>query len=264
MAWSDQEDADPRIAALAASLVRLDESLSRPPRVILLGESNVGKSSVANLLLGRSLLPTSIIENTLTPTLLRYAEALEVVVVTKQGRRKLDASQLETVASGNYDSLEVGVPADRLRSFEILDTPADMGVRWLASAPASQDARLVVWCTTATQAWKESERRIWAELPPRLYRNALLAVTNKDRLKSEQELHSLHERLRLVTRGQFRQIVFVSARQPSLTGRLDPAAWRAESGVTDLEGCLLSRLITMKAHRLRAAARILQRLHRLK
>jgi GTPase SAR1 family protein len=263
MAWSDQEDADPRLAALAASLVRLDEGLSRPPRVVLLGEGNVGKSSVANLLLGRSLLPTSIIENTQTPTLLRYAEALEVVVVTKQGRRKLDASQLETVAGGNYESLEIGVPADRLKSFEILDTPADMGVRWLAREPASPDARLVAWCTTATQAWKESERRTWVELPSRLKRNAVLVVTNKDRLKSDQELQSLDERLRAVTRGQFRHIAFISARQPSLTGRLDPAAWRAESGVADLEGCLLSRLIAMKTHRLRAAARILQRLHRL-
>ena len=263
MASPDSGPEEQGVAAIISSLAVLDESLMRPPSLVLVGERNVGKSSIANCLLGRQLLPTSIIENTPTPILLRHAPTLQIALVMEQERRVVDSSQLDAIVSGNYDSLEIGLPAERLRSLEILDTPGEMGVRWLGGSVAPPDTRIVAWCTLATQAWKESERRAWTELPPELVRDAILIVTNKDQLASEDDARSVQQRLATATRGLFRRIVFVNARRPMLNESLRPDLWRRDSGIAELEAVLLSRLIKMRRRRLRKTTRVVQRLHRL-
>src|SRR5262245_5353793 len=48
---------------------------TKPLRLSIVGELNAGKTELANLILGVQLLPTSVINNTLCPTLIRYGEA---------------------------------------------------------------------------------------------------------------------------------------------------------------------------------------------
>ncbi|MGB0901297.1 hypothetical protein, partial [Halocynthiibacter sp.] len=43
----------------------------------------------------------------------------------------------------------------------------------------------VIWCTHATQAWRESERAAWVSLPERLRHNSLLLVTRADKLEEK-------------------------------------------------------------------------------
>lgn len=254
---------EPRAAAIIKGLADLNADLLRPPSVALLGEVNVGKSSVANCLLGRTLLSTSIVDTTSKPIALRHAPNLQIAVVTKSGRYLVDRSEFEGIEYGDYESLEIGLPSERLKSFEIIDTPGQTGVHWLrASHTSSTSTHIAAWCTLATQAWKESERRAWAELPRELTRDGVLIVTNKDQLVSEEEASSLRRRLVAATRGQFRRIVFVSARPPSLEESLRPAAWLKKSGIAELETVLLSRSIKLHQRRLRAAMRTLEQLHR--
>ncbi len=65
---------DRALAVCAAGLARMEAVLARPPRVVILGEVNSGKTSVADLLLGVGLLPSSVVANTRLPVLIRYAE----------------------------------------------------------------------------------------------------------------------------------------------------------------------------------------------
>jgi Dynamin family len=250
------------LATLTSRMLHLEESLLRPPQVVLLGEGNVGKSSVANLLLGQTLLPTSVIENTRTPLLLRYSKKVDLVVLTPDGRRKLDVSQLDTIAEGELSALEVGLPSERLRIFEILDTPGPTGTTWLEANPIQRASRLLLWCTSAIQAWKESEQRLYSGLSPELRRHALLVVTHKDQLRSEGDRQRVENRLQALTRRRFRSMTFVNGRA-SLAASLDPHGWQLESGKRQLEGAIMEELTAMRIRRIREALRILTKLARL-
>ena len=50
-----------------AGLARMEQVLARPPRVAIIGEVNAGKTSVAELLLGAGILPSSVVANTRVP-----------------------------------------------------------------------------------------------------------------------------------------------------------------------------------------------------
>jgi hypothetical protein len=261
-AKADDERRHELLATLASRMLHLEESLLRPPQVVLLGEGNVGKSSVANLLLGQTLLPTSVIENTRTPLLLRYSRKVDLVVLTPDGRRKLDVSQLDAIAEGELSALEVGLPSERLRIFEILDTPGPTGTTWLEANPIQQASRLLLWCTSAIQAWKESEQRLYSGLSPELRRHALLVVTHKDQLRSEDDRQRVEDRLQALTRRRFRGMTFVNGRA-SLAASLDPHGWQLESGKRQLEGAIMEELTAMRIRRMREALRILTKLSRL-
>src|SRR5262245_32589969 len=68
-------------------LERMERVLARAPRVAILGEVNSGKTSIADLLLGAGLLPTSVVANTQVPVLIRYADSTTLFAVTQDGRQ---------------------------------------------------------------------------------------------------------------------------------------------------------------------------------
>src|ERR1700730_802746 len=115
-------DAAPGVVAHANALARLAAVLSARPRVILVGEVNAGKTSLANLLLDQAVLPAGVVANTRRPLVLRYADTIDVTGVTSDGRIALagDAGQHPEV---RLERIEVGIPSRRLRSFDLVDTP---------------------------------------------------------------------------------------------------------------------------------------------
>ena len=68
---------------------RMARAANRPLRIGILGESNSGKSSLANLLVGVSTLPALPVANTRLPTLLMYARAPFVIGLYESGERSL-------------------------------------------------------------------------------------------------------------------------------------------------------------------------------
>ena len=176
------------------ALARLAAAAARPPCVVFLGEGNSGKTTAANSLLGDGLLPTAVIANTRYPTLVRYSQDVRAVAVTPTGVR-FRLSDDAPLPTQQIALIEVGLPNSVLRGFEILDTPDRFDPDDVAALPGLSPLRIPVWCTVATQAWKESERRTWTSLEGRLTRNGILAVTGIDRLKIETDVEKLVARL---------------------------------------------------------------------
>jgi hypothetical protein len=219
---------DKAVAYCIAGLERMERVLARAPRVAILGEVNSGKTSVADLLLGAGLLPTSVVGNTQVPVLIRYADRLSLFAVTQNGRQRLTDYGPDDLPSGlELRSIEVGVPSDRLLNFQILDTPS------LADAADTiNDAEILIWCTVATRAWTESERAVWSGLPPRCWRNGLLVATHRDSLQDAADVMKIEQRLRAVTAPMFRDVILVSAADASEHAAPDIAVARDGSAET--------------------------------
>jgi ribosome biogenesis GTPase A len=80
-------DAYPFLDGPGRAFRRMAQAANRPLRIGTLGEANSGKSSLANLLAGASVLPADPVLNTALPSLLKYASKPSVTVIFESGRR---------------------------------------------------------------------------------------------------------------------------------------------------------------------------------
>jgi hypothetical protein len=198
----------PQLTRHLDALARLEAIATARPRVIVLGEANAGKTSVANLLLAAAVLPDSVVANTRRPLVLHYAEAVGVTAVAGRETIALPIGQIATAP--RLDRIDIGLPNPRLGAFDLMDTPG-------LSSSAQLDALnlcssdMLIWCTVASQAWKDSERRLWMSAPERRRRDAVLVATHRDALRDQHDLRKVRARLAAETQDLFRAIVFVTA-----------------------------------------------------
>ncbi len=233
---------------------RVARAADRPMRLGILGESNCGKSSLANILVGMATLPALPVANTRLPTLLTYAPAPFVMAVYENGER-ITLSASAAAQRSAMKRLEVGLPASILRSVEILDFPGSANVLLPAVQhdPLGYGVDAAIWTTVATQAWRESERRYWLALPRAVRSRGVLAVTFCDMIGGgESDLKKLQARLDQSARPHFREICYMGA------GDASPAA--AASGEEALLGQVESLAREFVSARLEKASAIARRL----
>jgi hypothetical protein len=169
----------------------------KPLRLSIVGELNAGKTGLANLILGVQLLPTSVINNTLCPTLIRYGEAQAVRHWRDETRvEETDASELHRLVQRQGHLVECALPLPLLRSIEIADLPPFETGLLAASrlSPLIRRSDMLIWCSRATKAWTASERAIWMQLPRRLRTNCLFVLTHADKLRPD-SLKAVAERV---------------------------------------------------------------------
>jgi predicted GTPase len=217
---------------LARLLARMERAVKSPPRVALLGEFNSGKSTLANALVGAEALPTSIHANTRVPLHVRFAAKPTLAVEMAGGvREAITMQSLSLLQSGRVRMLHAGVALDRLKKFELIDTPGLQpgGATSLAGAErfvleACRRANIAIWCTAATQAWKASEAQMWRSLPDRLKSRSLLVATLADTLNTDRDRQRVEARLRAEAGPQFSAVVLVAAADVELLRRSDREA----------------------------------------
>jgi GTPase SAR1 family protein len=202
----------PMLLPAARALRRLASAASRPYRLAILGEANSGKSSIANRLIGGVALPASPIANTRLPCILYYAAEPRIHALKSDGNR-VALSARDTIASAEILRVEVGLPAPLLRTVQLLDFPATanplLPVRTETVLAHQVDAAL--WATVATQAWRETERQAWLNLPERIRKRSMLAVTYCDRIASRRDFQKLKTRLEKEAGPEFAVLCFLGA-----------------------------------------------------
>ena len=248
-----------KLSPAIRALRRAEQRLDRPLRLAICGEVNAGKSSLANLLGRIESLPTAAISNTRFPTLLYYADEPEIwAVPDTPGRRvrlRVDGKMLPRLAF----RLEVGLPSPGLRAAQILDLPglAGPGAGQSQVDLAAHAVDAVVWCTVSTQAWKESERVAWSEMPARLRSRGLLVATHADLLANARDSEKLLTRLRGECDALFRDVIMVSTLNALALLRADEpapaeAAWQA-TGADALDAALSALLMSVRDRRAQSA-----------
>lgn len=214
-------DAHPFLQRPARALSRLARAVSRPLRIAILGEPNSGKSSLANLLIGAATLPALPVRNTRLPTLLKYAPAPIAAAVDDRGKR-FTLSARESIPPEIVSYVEVGLPSEILRRAEIMDFPGSATPQFPACGTFALKYGIdaAIWATVATQAWRESERMAWLELPQRIRERGLLSVTHCDLIAAgEDGTKRLRARLENTAQPYFCGISFTGA-----AGSESPAA----------------------------------------
>ena len=193
-----------------------------PPCIAVAGEARSGKSSLINVLLGSSVLPTGFNDHIPLPVLVSYASRLSLSLELSNGRRvPTDWLATGPTATHNIRRLRLGLPIDLLKTCRLVEAAGfatgcdDLDRRSLGIC---RRAHSVVWCTPAVQAWKASERDAWLMLPKRLRERSILAVTYKDAIPSERDAEQLSARLRAEAGPYFSKIVMIANNRAAALG----------------------------------------------
>ena len=184
--------------------------LQRPARVVIAGECNSGKTWLTNALLGAQVLPTSFVTRTVLPTVVESGPKARMVL--ERHDRSRVATSWEEVEAGACEGrrLCVRLPSARLKGLRLIDTPGlgggdeDMSRRVRSIC---RTADVVVWCTSALQAWKGSELGFWLSLPASVRHKGVLVLTFADMLRHDQDVKRVLGRLQAEAALHFQRMV---------------------------------------------------------
>ena len=190
---------------------RLKAWAERRPSVALMGEFSAGKSTLMNFLIEEDLLPTRATATELPPVWLTYGRRNAHWVDCDGLSHPLDLADIWSVPM-TARFIRIHATAEILEHCDIIDTPgiSDPNLAVDSWRHVAGQANMVLWCTSATQAWRETERSAWLSLPERLRRDSILVVTRADKLLTETDREKVRRRLARETDGLFASIVFMA------------------------------------------------------
>lgn len=186
--------------------------LSSAIGIAFAGEFSAGKSSLANMLAGADILPTGVRHLQLPLVILNYSDKPRTVAGWwGQEHQTFPGIALQDAAEVNPDFISIGLDTPALQQVSLFDLPGTG-----ASGIAHDDTNTLdllkfvdcaIWCTNGTSPWRDSERKIWEQVPEALKKSSLLAVTHTDLPAVQDELPELLTRLQAEKGSLFEEIV---------------------------------------------------------
>jgi hypothetical protein len=182
------------------------------PRLILMGEFSSGKSTLTNILLGTATLPTQVTATRLPPVHISYGEPGAFAVTRAGARIAVDLADLAAITPEAVRALHLTLHADTLELCDLVDMPgiSDPNMptdTWDALATGRDH---VIWCTHATQAWRQSEAAAWDRMRPATSGQNLLLITQFDKLRTPRDRARVLDRVTAETAGKFEAVFPVS------------------------------------------------------
>ncbi len=202
---SSAELDDMRARALAYA-----ERLSNAVSIGFAGEFGAGKSSLANMLAGADILPTGPQHLKLPLVIVAYAETPETTVGWWDKEPKVYSGiALEKAAADEPDFISVGLNTPALQEISLFDLPGAGALddTYKQTLSLLDYVDCAIWCTNGTNAWRETERHLWSQVPQKLRDNSLLAVTHADLPPVRDSLDRVIARLNKEKGDLFRAVV---------------------------------------------------------
>lgn len=200
------------------------------PRLVLMGEFSSGKSTLSNILLGGPTLPVQVTATRLPPVHVSFGEP-GACAITRDGQRvEVDLADLGHLTPDSFRSLHVTMISDTLELCDLVDMPGISDPNMPADTWDSvlRPGDHVIWCTHATQAWRQSEAAMWERMREAAGGVNLLLITQFDKLRNPRDRARVLNRVQAETAGQF-AAVFPVCLLDALEAGEDFEAW-AESG----------------------------------
>ncbi|MGB0959542.1 MAG: dynamin family protein [Halocynthiibacter sp.] len=216
---------------------RLVRKTTKRPVVALMGEFSAGKSTLLNFLLDRDALPMKVTATELPPIWLSYGQEAPYRIDAGGRRRQVVNGDLTCCPIDDTRFIRIFCESEILKKCDLIDMPgiSDPNLDRKHWIKTTGYADFVVWCTHATQAWRQSEKSVWTSLPKRLRRNSILAVTRADKLVSPEDRGKVMRRIQRETLTLFNDTVMLSsfaAKQAKHEFGVDSKAWH-DSGATE-------------------------------
>jgi cellulose synthase operon protein C len=236
----------------------------RPLRVAVMGEFNAGKSTFVNALVGADIAPTGVLPTTATLHHVVFSpDPFARIIVEGGPERVVSPERLRGALDEVHRSgaavtrVTVGLPLERLRHIELIDTPG-FNAPNIAHAASAREAlaevHLSLWLLDASQAWKETERVVLAEVKAQGV--PVQFIVNKlDRIQEAERpavLAYVREKLGETGLASIAPIVCASSRL-ALAGRLGDADALERSGWAAIEA-MVEQVVVGRAAQLKDAA----------
>ena len=212
------------------------------PKLCLMGEFSAGKSTLSNLLLGEAALPVNVTATQLPPVWMSKGDATPYRVDLAGDEYDLDLESLEDVSVQDTSHIRVFRDAAILDQCDLIDMPGisdpnmDAEV-WQRVLPM---ADMVIWCTHATQAWRQSEAAVWSTMSADLQTKSFMLLTRMDKILSERDQGRVVKRVARETEGLFKGLFPISLTR-ALAAEGDAEKWAA-SGAEAFHEALAEQL----------------------
>ncbi|MEM7470510.1 MAG: dynamin family protein [Pseudomonadota bacterium] len=178
---------------------------ARKPRIALMGEFSAGKSTLSNLLLGARPLPEKVTATRLSPVWMSYGTDAPYRVDVSGAEEPVSLDTLEGIDVDATRVIRLFFEADILQVCDLIDFPgiSDPNMSSEVWQRMMGEVDAVLWCTHATQAWRQSEAAVWDTVPEAVRERSVLLVTKFDKLTSERDKFRVLARLGKETEGKF-------------------------------------------------------------
>ena len=185
------------------------------PCIALIGEFSAGKSTLANLLIGSQPLPVQVVASHVPPVMISYGAEPPFRVDLDGVEHPIDVSHIAAAPLEDTAYVQIFSEADVLERCDLLDIPGisdpNMSPQIWQRMIARADG--VLWCSHATQAWRQSEAAVWSNLPENLHAHSLLLLTRIDKVTNEKDREKIMRRVRMEVGDLFRACLPISLLQ---------------------------------------------------
>jgi hypothetical protein len=193
---------------------------ARKPRIALMGEFSAGKSTLTNLLIGAHPLPVRVTATQLPPVWISWGDATPYRVDLAGAEHPVDIEALDGLPPEDTRVIRIFQKSDMLELCDLIDMPGisdpnmspDVWQRVVGEADA------VIWCSHATQAWRQSEAAVWESLAPELRMHSLLLLTRIDKILGDKDRSRVLRRVRHETAGLFAEVFPISLTEAVAAG----------------------------------------------
>lgn len=220
----------------------------RKPRLAIMGEFSAGKSTLANLLIGVQHLPVQVTATQLPPVWISQGSAPPYRVDLEGKTIPVSLARLEDVPIFETAYIRMFETSDILEKCDIIDMPgiSDPNMPAAVWQRVLPQADGIIWCTHATQAWRQSESAIWDTMTPELQRRSLLLLTRIDKIVADRDRERIAKRVSRETFGQFSRPCLPISLTKAIAGRENVAEFEA-AGATAFIGALMEILFAIDA-----------------
>lgn len=212
--------------------------LTRKPRIAIMGEFSSGKSTLCNVLMGARPLLEKVTATQLPPVWLSYGPDDAYTMGLDGHAYDLELAELDRVSLETTEHVRIFMKSDILRYCDLIDMPgiSDPSMSSEVWERMAHLADAVLWCTHATQAWRQSESGVWSTFPKEMQHNSILLITRFDKILGDSDRAKVVKRVRQETEGLFSEVFPVSLLQAMRAGE-DTEKWRL-SGAADFSQAL--------------------------
>lgn len=203
-----------------------EDDAPQRPRVALMGEFSAGKSTLTNLLLAAEPLPVKITATRLPPVWITHGDGTGLREDKFGDVHPLGPDGLSGIDMDDTRLIQLQMQSDILHICDLVDMPgiSDPNMDSSVWSEVINQADIVIWCTHATQAWRQSESAAFDGLPEHLRKNAILLITRFDKLLTDRDRKRVLARVKAETKDRFRAI-FPVALLDALSSGDDRVKW---------------------------------------